>query len=309
MYKDFEKQTLSQVLESKPVTASAVFECISARTVELCGYEAVVLSGAGMSYCMNGVPDMGLLNDEEVVYMTTRLTNYTKLPVIVDAGAFYGDDPSRVYLDCYRLVKAGADAIIITDTARNSGADREFDKNFTFNPVNEDIFYARIRAAVKAAQGTKCLIIAKSFAQLGEAIKRVNKARQLGASITCVAKARTLDDAVLINSSDSGCKMWPGIAVEDGKCLVEPEALNSLGFRIIVEDYAIKAAMFGMLYYGKKTLEDGNTVFHDTHTYDGILKPGEDYHVLFSFWKTWLPMEDEFNDLDDVMSIKHEIKG
>ena len=99
------------------------------------------------------------------------------------------------------------------------------------------------------------------------------------------------------------------VELRNGKCLVEPEALNSLGFRIIVEDYAIKAAMFGMLYYGKKTLEDGNTVFHDTHTYDGILKPGEDYHVLFSFWKTWLPMEDEFNDLDDVMSIKHEIKG
>lgn len=101
--------------------------------------------------------------------------------------------------------------------------------------------------------------------------------------------------------------MWNCIDVEDGKCVVEPKDLDKEGFCIIIEDYAIKAAMFGMLYYGKKTLEDGNTIFHDTHTYDGILKPGEDYHVLFSFWKTWLPMEDKFNDLQDVLSKKYEI--
>ena len=103
--------------------------------------------------------------------------------------------------------------------------------------------------------------------------------------------------------------MWPGIDVVDNQCVIEPEELEQLGFNIVVEDYSIKAAMFGMLYYGHKTLEDGNTVFHDTHTYDGLLQPGEDYHVLFSFWKTWLPMEDEFNDLSSVMSIEHEIKG
>ena len=308
MYKDFEKKTLRQVLSEGPVTAPTVFECISARTVELCGYPAMVLSGSGMSYCMNGVPDIGLLNDEEVVYLTTRLTNYTPLPVIVDAGAFYGDDPSRVYLDCYRLVKAGADAIVITDDSLSDGKDRTYDSSFVHSPVSEEVFFARIKAAVKAAEGSKCLVIAKSTAEIDEAISRIVKARELGAAITCVEKARTKADAEKINASDAGCKMWAGIAVADGKCVVEPEELHNLGFSIIVEDYAIKAAMFGMLYYGKKTLEDGNTVFHDTHTYDGILKPGEDYHVLFSFWKTWLPMEDEFNDLSDVMAIKHEIK-
>lgn len=300
MYKDFEKETLEQLLARGPITAPTVFECISARTVELCGYPAMVLSGSGISYCMNGVPDIGLLNDEEVIYLTTRLTNYTPLPVIVDAGAFYGDIPSRVYLDCYRLMKAGADAIVVTDAAQDYGKDRVFDKTYVKSPVTLEVFLGRVKAAVKAVEGTKCQIIAKSIADIDDAILRTIKARELGAQITCVDKARTIEDAKKINRYDTGIKMWNCIDIENGKCVVCPEELNAEGFSIIVEDYAIKAAMFGMLYYGKKTLEDGNTVFHDTHTYDGLLKPGEDYHVLFSFWKTWLPLEDEFNDLSSL---------
>jgi len=307
VYKDFEKKTLQQVLRNGQITAPTVFECISARTVELCGYPALVLSGAGISYNMNGVPDIGLLNDEEVIYLTNRLTNYTPLPVIVDGGAFYGDSSSRVYLDCYRLVKAGADAIVITDAEQIDGIDRQFDKCYQSHPVSKDVFLGRIKAAVKAASGTKCQIIAKSIADLHEAVERIVAARNLGAHITCVEKARTFEDAKAINTADPGQKMWNCIDIEDGQCVVEPKDLENQGFCIIIEDYAIKAGMFGMLYYGKKTLEDGNTVFHDTHDYDGLLEPGQDYHVLFSFWKTWLPMEEKFNDLSSIMSIDHKI--
>ena len=295
MYKDCEKKTLSELLGDKLITAPTVFECISARTVELCGYPAMILSGAGMSYCMNGMPDIGLINEEEVIYLTTRLTNYTPLPVIVNAGAFYGDDPVRVYHICSRLVKAGAD--------------RKFDTAFIRESVSETVFYSRIKAAVEATKNTKCLVIAESVDSIEYAVEKTVHARKLGAAIACVASATSKKDAEFISNADKGLKMWPGIEVVDNHCVIEPEELEHLGFNIIVEDYSIKAAMFGMLYYGHKTLEDGNTVFHDTHTYDGLLQPGEDYHVLFSFWKTWLPMEDEFNDLSSVMSIEHEIKG
>lgn len=309
MYKDYEKKTLSDLLGDKLITAPTVFECISARTVELCGYPAMVLSGTGMSYCMNGMPDLGLINDEEVIYLTTRLTNYTPLPVIVDAGAFYGDDPVKVYHICSRLVKAGADAIVITDAKQDDGKDRKFDASFINETVPDSVYFSRIKAAVAATENTKCLVIAKSIDSLEIAVKKTIKARDLGATITCVADAHSKKDAEFVSNADSGLKMWAGIDVVDNKCVVEPDELEKLGFNIVVEDYSIKAAMFGMLYYGHKTLEDGNTVFHDTHTYDGLLQPGEDYHVLFSFWKTWLPMEDEFNDLSDVMAIEHEIKG
>ena len=130
MYKDCEKKTLSEILGDKLITAPTVFECISARTVELCGYPAMILSGAGMSYCMNGLPDIGLINEEEVIYLTTRLTNYTPLPVIINAGAFYRDDPVRVYHICSRLVKAGADAIMIHSCSDTFDEIKEFLKEY-----------------------------------------------------------------------------------------------------------------------------------------------------------------------------------
>lgn len=307
MYKDFEKKTLEDALKKGQLTAATVFDCISVRTIEITGYDAAILSGRAVSYNMNGVPDMGLLNIEEVIWLTTRMTNYTPLPVIVDAGAVSGDNPSKVYLDTFRLVKAGADAIVVSDETVDGGFDRQFQEGYTEKYVSNEIYWERIKAALKAAEGSKCQIIAKSIAPIDEAIARNTKAKELGATICWIAKAKTLAEAKLINSKISGYKMWSQIAVEDNKCVVTSEELKNENVAIVTEDYAIKAAMFGMLYYGKKTLEDGNTVFHDTHTYDGLLQPGEDYHVLFSFWKLWLPMEDEFNDLSDIMAIKHEI--
>ncbi len=309
MYKDFEKKTLEEVLKNGQITAPTVFDCISLRTIEIAGYNAAILSGRAVSYNMNGVPDLGLLNIEEVIWLTTRMTNYTSLPVIVDAGAVSGDNTSKVYLDTYRLVKAGADAVVITDMLESDGFERQFEEGYTRKYVSSEVFSQRIKAAVTACKNSKCMVIAKSVAPLDEALERVIKAHGLGAEISWVEKARTLEDAKLVGSKVPGYKMWSEIAVEDGRCILKSDDLLAEGISILTEDYAIKAAMFGMLYYGKKTLEDGNTVFHDTHTYDGLLKPGEDYHVLFSFWKLWLPMEDEFNNLSDIMSIKHEIKG
>ncbi len=309
MYKDFEKKRLEDVLESGQITAATVFDCISLRTIEIAGYDAAILSGRAVSYNMNGVPDLGLLNIEEVIWLTTRMTNYTSLPVIVDAGAIFGDNPSRVYLDTFRLVKAGADAIVITDKFEDDGFDRQFEEGYSQKYVSEEVFLQRIKAAVKACENSKCMVVASSVAPVDEAVERVIKAHELGAKISWVEKAKTFEDAKFVGSRVPGYKMWSQIAVEDGRCILTSDNLKNEGISIITEDYAIKAAMFGMLYYGKKTLEDGNTVFHDTHTYDGLLQPGEDYHVLFSFWKLWLPMEDEFNNLEDIMSIKHEIEG
>ena len=153
------------------ITAPTVFECISARTVELSGYPAMVLSGTGKSYCMNGMPDLGLINDEEVIYLTTRLTNYTPLPVIVDAGAFYGDDPVKVYHICSRLVKAGADAIVITDAKQDDGKDRKVDASFINETVQDNVYFSRIKADVDATENTKCLVIAKSRESTGVAVK------------------------------------------------------------------------------------------------------------------------------------------
>jgi hypothetical protein len=119
---------------------------------------------------------------------------------------------------------------------------------------------------------------------------------------------KTIEQAKTVAIRDKGWKMWPDIGVTDGKPDVSLEEIDKLNFKIVSMHYTEKGALYGMLYYGRKTREDQNTVFHDTHDFDGLLQPGEDYHVLFSFWKKWLPMEDEFNDLSDVLAKTYDIR-
>ena len=158
---------LRELLAEEQVVAPCVFDNISVRAVELAGYKAAVLSGAGLAYSMCGVSDMGLLNAEELLWMTNRLTDYTPLPVIVDAGNGYGESPSAVYLTALRLAKSGAMAITVDDTTGICGTDRSFAADAVpVSVVSFDTYLAKIKAAVKACENTECIVIAKMDASV-----------------------------------------------------------------------------------------------------------------------------------------------
>lgn len=308
------KTTLRALLEKGQVLAPCIYDNISARAVELAGFPVAVLSGGALAYSMCGVPDMGLLNAEELIWITNRLTDYSPLPIIVDADNGYGDSPLNAYLTALRLAKSGAMAVTIDDSTGIRGFERLIGDPATPHAVvSKGEFLAKIKAALEACKNTDCMVIARSEAMLvpglglEEAIDRCVEARALGAEITMVIGLKTLEQGKQVARRDTGWKMWPDIGVTDGRADVEPAEIAKLNFKIVSMHYTEKGALYGMLYYGKKTREDQNTVFHDTHDFDGLLKPGEDYHVLFSFWKKWLPMEAGFNDVSDVMAKKYDI--
>lgn len=309
------KTTFRALLEKGQVLAPCVYDNISARAVELAGFQAAVLSGGALAYSMCGVPDMGLLNAEEVIWMTNRLTDYSPLPIIVDADNGYGDSPLNTYITAMRLAKSGAMAISIDDSTGTRGFERMIgEPGYVHSVVSKESFLSKIKAALEACKNTECMVIARSEAMLvpglglEEAIDRCVAARALGAEITMVIGLKTIEQAKTVALRDKGWKMWPDIGVTDGKPDVSLEEIDKLNFKIVSMHYTEKGALYGMLYYGRKTREDQNTVFHDTHDFDGLLQPGEDYHVLFSFWKKWLPMEDEFNDLSDVLAKTYDIR-
>ena len=84
-------KTIRQLFqEEKCILAPEVYDCASTMAVERCGYKAIVLSGAEVSMSMKGVPDLGILNVEEVLWITQRICDYTYLPMIVDLENGYG---------------------------------------------------------------------------------------------------------------------------------------------------------------------------------------------------------------------------
>ena len=77
------------------IWAPCIYDCVSARVVEMCGYNACLISSCELEFPMNGIP-AGLYNWEEYIWATERIANSTTLPVIVD-GENGGGTPMQVY--------------------------------------------------------------------------------------------------------------------------------------------------------------------------------------------------------------------
>ena len=276
------KKTIRQMLEAGEfIWAPCIYDCVSARVVEMCGYNACLISSCELEFAMNGIP-AGLYNWEEYIWATERIANSTTLPVIVD-GENGGGTPMQVYRNCKRLAEAGAMAISIEDTL--SGA------------VNVDYFYGRSRgymdrelwatnvhAAVEAVKGTDCMIIARTdckgggAAQIGaigenpfclgldEAILRAKMGVEAGAEITMIQNichAGCEEECGRIVAEVPGYRFYPDVHATDGAPDLTLEQMQEMGFHLVSNHAAMKAATKGMMEYFRENFKNKNTVYSE----------------------------------------------
>jgi 2-methylisocitrate lyase-like PEP mutase family enzyme len=185
-----------EALKRGMVTAPGCFDCITARSIERAGFEAVYMTGAGTAATL-GYPDYGLVTMSEMADNAGRIAAAIKLPVIADADTAYGNE-----LNAIRTVreyeKRGVAGIHIED--------QDFPKkcghleNKVIIPIDD--YVAKIRAAVSAKVDKDFLIIARtdSRAVLGfeEAIRRANAAIEAGADMAFVEAPQTLDETASV---------------------------------------------------------------------------------------------------------------
>ena len=178
------------------VTAPGCFDCITARSIERAGFEAVYMTGAGTAATL-GYPDYGLVTMSEMADNAGRIATAIKLPVIADADTGYGNE-----LNAVRTVreyeKRGVAGIHIED--------QDFPKkcghleNKVIIPLDD--YVAKIRAAVSAKVDPHFLVIARtdSRAPLGfeEAIRRANAAIEAGADMAFVEAPQTLEETASV---------------------------------------------------------------------------------------------------------------
>jgi methylisocitrate lyase len=178
------KTTLRELLEEEQVFAPCVYDCISLRCVELAGFKAALLSSGAYAYSMCGIPDMGLLNPDELVWMTTRMTDTSPLPIIVDADDGYGESPLNAYRTVLRLAKAEALAVTIDDSTGIRGWERQFNENEgPHQVVSREVFLSKIKAAVEAVKNTDCMVIARTEALVSQFAMEKTAARDARASL------------------------------------------------------------------------------------------------------------------------------
>jgi len=173
--------TLSRLTGKKAVAAPGAFNAAAALLVEKAGFEAVYISGAGLSNS-NGLPDAGILSREEVLSLSSTIIKSVRIPAIVDIDTGFGG-PEEVRESVRLFEAAGAAAVQIED--------QEFPKRCGHLPgkavIPAEEFIDKIKATRAGRTRTDFLIIARTDARatggLDEAIKRGRQYLEAGADM------------------------------------------------------------------------------------------------------------------------------
>lgn len=253
MYKKSFKQLIEE--SGRCLMVPCVYDCASARAVEIVGFEPMMLSGGELSMAMNGIIEHDTSDFTECEWMAGRIARSSNIPLAVDIGDGWAQSPVAIYRECKRLAAMGVSAIQLEDGG--SGG-----------LLPEEMFYAKIRAAVDALKDGDCILIARTngdcTTMMDECCRRMEAAHRLGAHMTTVVRTRTYEQAKYVAERVPGWKMFPDVTAPNGKPEVTLDQLYPLGYKIMTTHYTLKAAMDGMLEHGYKNVAEQNV----TYTYN-----------------------------------------
>ena len=291
------KGSIRELLSKEQVFAPCVHDCMSARCVEMCGFNGIFQSGGTTQNSMLGMPDIGAMSLDELVWAVTRIADYSYLPLFVDADQGYGEGPLNVYRTACRLQKAGAVGFSIEDTAGVHGWDRMTVNNKNEDTVPVETWLAKLRAAKAATEGSDCIVIARTetkFSQgLDVAIERCQRALDVGADMTMIVGIKTIDDCRRIAEKVPGWKMYPDLFSHDGIPDVNIDEVYELGFNLVTIHYLQKGAMYGMMKYGMENFKNKSAVYSDLDDMGGLL-PEEQKKLRGFDAEKWFGMERKF---------------
>src|SRR5215212_11024272 len=183
-----------EALKRGMVTAPGCFDCITARSIERAGFEAVYMTGAGTAATL-GYPDFGLVTMSEMVANARRIATAVEVPVIADADTGYGNE-----LNVVRTVReyeaAGVAGIHIEDQGFPKKCGHLDDKEI----VPRADWLAKIRAAAASRHNREFTVIARTDARavagFDEAIGRANDALKAGADMVFVEAPQTREEVM-----------------------------------------------------------------------------------------------------------------
>jgi len=180
------RKTLRALADARRATLlPGAFNAMSARLIEDLGFEAVYLSGAGVTNMSLGLPDHGFMGLAEVVEHTQRVRDAVRIPLIVDADTGFGN-AVNVYHAVRQLERAGADAVQLEDQTSPKRCGHFSGKDV----VDTAEMLGKIRAAVDARADSGLLVMARTDAAavhgFEAAVERAQRFAEAGADILFV---------------------------------------------------------------------------------------------------------------------------
>ena len=217
---------------------------LAARIAEAAGFDAVILTGAGLANTYLGVPDLGLTSVTEVADHLAAMREAVSIPIIADGDTGFGNA-----VNLRRTVRvferAGADAIQLEDQVFPKRCGHFEGKQL----VSRAEMVQKVKAAVDARQGG-LLILARTDARavegLAAALDRAAAYLEAGADLIFVEAPQSAEELAAIPRELRAthlCNMVYG-----GRTPLLPrESLAGMGYAgIIYANAALQASMLAM---------------------------------------------------------------
>src|SRR6516225_8830814 len=225
------------------------FNALSARVIEDLGFEAIYVTGAGVTNMNLGLPDQGFMGLAEIAEATSRIRDAVGLPLLVDMDTGFGN-ALNTYHSVRVLERAGADCIQLEDQVAPKRCGHFSGKEV----ISADEAVSKIKAAVDARTDPDFLIMARTDAA---ATQRFAEA---GADILFVEAVTTADEIRALPRR-LGPPQLMNMVIGGKTPIFGAEELGQLGYGIVL--YA-NAALQGALAGMQRAL----TVLRDTRRVD-----------------------------------------
>ena len=254
------RKTLRQLAEARRgVLVPGAFNALSARVIEDLGFEAIYVTGAGVTNMWFGLPDQGFMGLHEIADHTARIRDAVALPLIVDADTGFGN-ALNVRHTVRVLERAGADCIQFEDQVAPKRCGHFSGKEV----ISTEEAVAKIKAAVDARIDPDLLIMARTDACAVQgfeaAIERAQKFSEAGADILFVEAVESADEIRRLPQRLDKPQLM-NMVIGGKTPIFGTDELGELGYGIVLYANAVlQGALAGM----QKAL----TVLRETHRID-----------------------------------------
>ena len=254
---------LKQLLSAgELIVAPGVFEMFSARIADRMGFNALYMTGYGISASYLGQPDAGLVTYTDMTARARTIVEGTTTPLIADADTGFGG-LINVRQTVRGYESAGVQAIQIED--------QEMPKKCGHTPNRRVIpipdMVQKIEVAVQARRNDDTLIIARTDSRtalgLDEAIRRGQAYAQAGADIIFVEAPETEEEFRRIGGEiggKNGAWLLANMVPSGKSPVVSKERLREFGFNVIIyPSVGMNAACAALRDAYSYLLEHGST--------------------------------------------------
>lgn len=251
---------LKQLLKDKPLLlAPGAFDVLSARIIEMAGFQTVYMTGYGTSASVIGQPDVGLLTMSEMAERARNIASAVDVPVIADADTGFGN-PLNVSRTVRVYEQAGAAGIQLEDQVFPKRCGHMLGRRV----IPKEEMIQKIKAAVDARQDPDFVIIARTDARtnhgLDEALARGKAYEEAGADVLFIESPESVDELKRIAKSFPNTPMLANM-IEGGRTPFLPAAeLEALGFAVALYPTGpLYAAAKGVKGYVEELKSKGTT--------------------------------------------------